>query len=214
MNWILAFSLISTFAYGQQQCPKMKESPRYNINQKFFALGSDFEVVSEEASAGKVIEKILTWGRTFELRNEKNELVAKAKQKVFSFGVKIDVYDCQEKLIGSINEDILRSLFRVYTVYSVLDSQGQKVGVSNKLDWFRTEISFLNSQNQMVALLKRRYLNFFTDKWELNINTQVQPSLDSRLLFFAAAYKSSSDRQRRAEEDARNDDDRNQPVEP
>ncbi|MCB9025270.1 MAG: hypothetical protein H6625_03060 [Bdellovibrionaceae bacterium] len=70
--------------------------------------------------AGKVLQKIFKW-KSFELRDENGELVAKAIQRIFTFGVKIDIYDFLERPIGSVQEDILKSLLKIQTVYSIFN---------------------------------------------------------------------------------------------
>lgn len=151
--------------------------------------------MSNRQKLGKVIERVLSWGKTFEVLNEKGQLVAKARQQVFTYGVKIDVYDCQNKIIGSMQENIWKSFWKITTMYTLLDGNGQTVGQSRKFDGFGTDIIFYDASKRMNARLTRPYFNPLTDRWSFTLSDDSP--LDSRILFFAAAYKTSADDARR-----------------
>lgn len=176
------------------ECPTIQKSSQLNVNQRLLSFGTDFDIRSSGAPAGKVVQKVLNVGRTFELRNEKNELVAAAHQRVISLGVKIDVRDCNNQPIGSLQENILKSLLKVQTVYSIFNGQNQLVGQSVKLDWFGTDIRFYDSSGRLAATLSRPYWRLLVDKWTLSLGSAA---LDQRVLLFAAAYKTTVDRERR-----------------
>lgn len=167
----------------------------YNINQQISLIGSHFDIINGYQSAGKISQQVLSWGKTFELRNENDQLVAKAKQQVFSLGVRVDVYDCQGQLIGTLEEDVLESLFKVNTVYSILNEHGLLVGRSRKLDWLGTDIIFFDASERPIATLTRPFFNWLTDKWTISIADTKQ--VDPRLMFFTAAYKTSADSDRK-----------------
>ncbi|OQW50824.1 MAG: hypothetical protein A4S09_10885 [Proteobacteria bacterium SG_bin7] len=198
-NIILALVAFFSFVGSIQanDCPIIRQQQSYNINQKFFTIGSDFDILSGEHKLGKVIQKVFNWGKTFELLNENGQLVAKARQQVVSFGVKVDVYDCQNRVIGSLQENILKSLFKIQTVYSIMDGNGQLAGQSKKLDFFGTDITFFNASGQLNASLSRPFINWMTDKWVLVLNGNS--TVDSRILFFTAAYKTSADSDRNSD---------------
>lgn len=190
----LSLTILPSLVFAEQ-CPTIRESRSFNINQKFLTVGTDFVVLVSDQPIGEVVQRIFNWGKTFELLNENGELIAKAQQRVFSLGVKVDVYDCQDRFIGSVQENIMESLLKFHTVYSILDAQNQLVGQSKKLDWFGTDITFYDGSNRRIATLSRPLINWFTDKWVLSVDASGR--LDSRIMFFAAAYKTSADGERR-----------------
>ncbi|MCB9025585.1 MAG: hypothetical protein H6625_04645 [Bdellovibrionaceae bacterium] len=195
LNLILFTMIPNVWA---NDCPTIRKSNVYNINQKLFTIGSDFDILINDQFAGKVLQKIFKW-KSFELRNENGELVAKAIQRIFTFGVKIDIYDCLERPIGSVQEDILKSLLKIRTVYSIFNGKDQLVGQSNKLEWFGTDITFYDASKRQVSMLSRPYINFFTDEWVLYQGNSHQ--VDPRIMFFVAAYKTSVDRDRESDDD-------------
>lgn len=196
----MAFVIMSTTALAQE-CATIQSHRKYTLSQKIFTFGTDFRIYHEKDQVGTIIQKIWRWGKTFELRNEKKELVAKAKQRVFSFGVKIDIYDCNDNVIGAFQENIFRSMFSVRSIYSILDANQKLVGQSKKLDFFGTDITFYDAEGEIMAELTRPYINWWGDKWSLVL--QSDNKLDPRVMFFAAAYKTSADAERRAEEERR-----------
>jgi uncharacterized protein YxjI len=168
----------------------------YDMNQILLTIGSDFDILVGNRMVGKVTQRMMNWGRTFELSNVQNQIIATARAQVFTLGTKIDVFDCNNQIIGSLQENVLESLFKIQTVYSILDGQGKLVGQSRKLDFFGTDISFADEAGRTVATLSRPYLNFFTDKWHI---VKHNGAIDSRILFFSAAYKTAADSDRKSD---------------
>jgi uncharacterized protein YxjI len=169
------------------------------VKEKFFAIGNDFEIYSADQKQflGKIVQKIWKLTTTFELFDEKGVFIAKAKSRFWALGSTIDVTDDKDVKIGTVKEDILKSLWKVTTTYSVLDANGKSLGSSEKLELFSTKVSVLDGSGQQVFLTKRPWLNLVTDKWETSISGK---SIDLRLLVFIPAYKTAADNNRRAQE--------------
>ncbi len=178
---------------------------QFVVREKFFAIGNDFEIYSsdEKKFAGKIVQKILNWTTTFELLDEKGVLVAKAKSRFWALGSTIDVTDDKDVKIGTVKEDILKSLWKITTTYSILNTKDQVVGTSEKLDLFSTKIDVKDSKGQVVFQTKRPWINLVTDKWETSYSGTT---LDPRLLVFIPAYKTAADNYRHAQENARSRD--------
>lgn len=197
----LSFFFISLFTASiswADPCPTLQNHPTYVIDEEFFAVGSDFDIKAGDKNIGEIVERVIRVGKTFELHDERGRLVAKARKQIVSWGVKIDISDCNDQPIGRIQENVISSLFKIHTVYSIFDGRGELVGQSKKLDLVGTDIAFYNASEKTVATLTRPYINILTDKWTLSISTAGQ--MDPRLLFFTAAYKTAADNERKAEE--------------
>ncbi len=179
---------------GAQECPILSLQSDYKIKEKILSIGHDFEITSGLQNVGSIRQRVFNWGKTFEMMNEADQLVARAEARIFSIGSKVDIYDCVGRLIGSVQENVLKSLFKVHTVYSVFNPNGEKIGQSKKLDWVGTDITYYSVSGHPMAQMSRPWINWFVDTWTISFNsTQVDP----RLFFFAAAYKTAVDADRR-----------------
>ncbi len=70
---------------------------------------------------------MLSIGRTFELQNSTGTVVAVAKQKVFTIGSDFEIFDGNNTKIGSIKEEVLKSMFSIHRKYTVFDRNGVSV---------------------------------------------------------------------------------------
>jgi uncharacterized protein YxjI len=187
----LVFSCLSSWGF---------ELPNaFVVKEKFWAIGNDFEIYSadkKDTYLGKIEQRIWNLTTVFELKDAKGELVAKAKSRFWALGSTIDVTDAQGVKIGTVKEDILKSLFKVVTTYTVLDAKGKSLGTSEKLEVFSTKVSVLDSTGKQVFLTKRPMINLITDKWETTISNRG--GIDLRLLVFIPAYKTAADNYRRS----------------
>lgn len=177
------------------ECPSIPTFGKYQMNQRFLTIGSDFDILHNDQEVGKVIQRIFNFEKTFELLNEDGELVARAQKQLLAIGTKILVYDCQNRFLGSVQEDILGSLAKFRTVYSVLSSDDQLIGQSEKLKILATDMTFYGVDGKSIASLSRPAINFFTDEWVITVLRT--DTVDMRILFFSAAYKTSADADRK-----------------
>ncbi len=168
------------------------------IKEKFFSIGNDFEIYAEGEKdyRGKIVQRILNLTTTFELLDEKGELVAKARSKFWALGSTIEVTDAEGKKIGTIKENVLKSLFKVTTSYRVLDAQDKEIGISKKLDLLSTDIVVYDLAGKQLFQTKRPWLNLLTDKWTTTLDSKS--TIDPRILVFIPAYKTAVDNYRRA----------------
>lgn len=172
----------------------------FEIVQKAFTWGKTFEVKAGGVTHARIVEKLFTWGRTFRYENNNGLLVASAHAKPFSWGVHIDVFDSSGALIGSIKEDLNRSIFSPYTIYHILDANGQEVALSKKYQLFSTDITLTNPRTgQQVANMHRNALNFLGDTWYVSV--QNREGVDPRLLVVISAFKTAEDADRAADDD-------------
>lgn len=125
--------------------------------------------------------------------DSRGQLIAVAHKRVVSLGVKIDVRDCHGQSIGGLQENILKSVFKTFTVYSVFDGRGELVGQSKKLDFFGTDITFYDSSGRVAAGLSRGYWRILRDSWTV---TGRGSQVDMRVLVVAAVYKTLVDGER------------------
>lgn len=200
---VMVLLLFVSFEFSlATECPQIADRDIYNINSILFSIGTDMNISSGNEKIGKIEQRIFNWGRTFELMDPQGKLVATASQRAFSWGVEINVVDCQNRFIGSIKENILDSLFKVHTIYSISGVDGALIGQSTKIELLSTTVRFFNRQNHELAKLHRPFASWPTEKWQLN-KDHLTEKMDDRLLVFVAAYKTAADKARRAESDSK-----------
>lgn len=188
----------------QTKSSKDVELPnKFEVDQDILSIGSDFHIASGSSKCGVVEERVLSWGTTFEYMMN-DTLVARAEERVISWGVNIDVYDNNKTKIGSIEEEILESMFSIKTIYSIKDADGSVVGKSKKLDFFGTDIDIYNPNGDLVVTMERPMINLLSDSWTINIKSD---EIDKRILVFIPCYKTSADAERESEDDKKNDND-------
>lgn len=173
---------------------------KFQIVEYVFSLTNKFDVRAEGKTLGTITEKFFSMTRSFTYADPAGRCVAQARERLFSWGVHIDVTDCSGGKIGAIKENILKSLFKVSTTYSILDASDREVASSEKLDWIGTEMTLRKGRNgtgPRIAKLSRPWLQIFSDHWDVELDDPK--AADSRLVVMIAAYKTAVDNARRAE---------------
>ncbi len=107
------------------------------VSEEFFAYGTDMSI----SCGGEIQERTMNWSKTFEYFDSNNKLVASAKEKSFSYYTKINITDEFGNKIGSVEEEIIESMFSLGSIYSIKDASGKTVAKSNKVDFFCTDIT-------------------------------------------------------------------------
>ena len=159
-----------------------------------------FDLKSGGRQFGRIIEKFLTLTKDFTFDDASGACVAKSHAKLISWGTHVDVVDCAGRPIGAFQEHVLRSWFKVSTVYSVLDGAGREIATSEKTEWISTNLTLTKKDGSVIAELHRPWLNVLSDNWDVKIRDHA--AVDSRIVVLIAAYKTSVDNDRREEKDA------------
>ena len=131
--------------------------------------------------------------------------IAHARQEIFSWGTKDDFYDGQNHRLGSVQKEVLRSMFGmgVCNRYSVLNAEGQVIGTSGKTQALPTDFSINDQSGRPIARIHRCLFNWFGDSWPVEV---YQPgALDKRELALIAALKTHADNEKQAQKDSAQD---------
>jgi uncharacterized protein YxjI len=104
----------------------------YQLKERAISLTNEFEVVSGNKVFGKVEQKLLSLTHAFTFKDASGDVVARAAAEPFSWGVKIAVTDAGGSTIGTIKENVLKSMLRVSSEYEVFDAAGKKVATSKR----------------------------------------------------------------------------------
>ncbi len=168
---------------------------QFTIRERFFSLTDTFDLKAGNQKLGTLTEKFFSLTKSFLYDDSSGRCAAKARARFFSWGTRIDVANCQGQKIGSIKENVFKSLLKVYTVYSILDAHDREIAKSRKTEWISTDVVLRRKDGGLIAELRRPWLNVFVDKWTVRV--QDARAVDSRLIVMIAAYKTSVDNDRR-----------------
>ncbi|MBI5202249.1 MAG: hypothetical protein HY925_11725 [Elusimicrobia bacterium] len=195
-------------AAAGQQAPAPAAAPAlpatFTLREKFFTIMDALEVKAGEQSFGKITERFWSLSKAFYWDDAQGKRVAEARARILALGSTVDVTDGAGVKIGQVKEEILKSLFKVWTTYEIKDANGRKIASSEKIELFSTEVTLKGPDGRSIALLRRGFkenLFRFTDRWDITV---YEPGkIDSRMLVMICAFKTSVDNDRRAEEAAK-----------
>lgn len=165
------------------------------IHERVFSLVNTFDLKAGSSTLGTITEKFFSLTRAFTYVDAKDDCVAKARARLLSWGTRIDVTDCSDRPVGAIKENVLKSLFKVYTQYSILDAKGTEIATSEKVDWISTDLTIRRPDGRVIAALHRPWLNILSENWTVKIADHAV--VDPRMIVMIAVYKTSADNERR-----------------
>ena len=167
-----------------------RSSNSFTMDQELLTVGMDMQI----STGGRVEQRTLSFGNKFEYFDQSGKLKATAKQEVFSLGTVINISDESGNKIGSVEQEIIESMFSMYSKYSIKDASGKVIGKSDKLDFFTTNVDISDMSGGQITMSKA-YLSI-GDSWEVNINS----SIDKRLIIFIPAFISLAQSEKSEEE--------------
>lgn len=166
----------------------------FQIDERVFAWTTTFDVESGGRNYGSIRERVFSLARSFTYTDGTGAVASTARERLLSWGVRIDVHDSAGRLIGSVEEEVLKSLLKVYTTYSIKDAGGNVVAKSEKSEWLATDIVLYDNSRNVVATLHRPAINWTGDTW--NVSIKDRSAVDIRLLVMIGAYKTAVDNDR------------------
>ena len=185
--FIITLMLFPFLSFADCEVPSIPN--QFTLNERIISFTTTFDLQDDDGTFGKIEEKFLKLTRSFNYTDSSGYKVAEAREKPFSWGVQVDVFDCQGQKIGTIKENILKSLFKASTTYTIENVIGNVVAVSNKVDIVATSFTLTDPSGKKIATLKRPMINLFGDNW--NVKVYNHDILDPRILVMIGAYKTS-----------------------
>jgi uncharacterized protein YxjI len=177
--------------YGTERVQEVKTFDQipttFNMDQELLTFGMDMNITSGGDTYGKIEERTMNWGRTFELFDNSNNKIATANEEVLSLYTDIKIKDENGKLIGSLEQEIMDSMFSIYSIYSIKDAHGKVIGKSEKLDFFTTEIDIVDNSGNSLVSLDKEFMSI-GDSWSVKTNG----TLDNRIVVFIPAFVSAA----------------------
>lgn len=160
------------------------------VKEKLISLVSTFSVESEHGELGMIKKKVISAASQYYWKDSGGETIATARRKLLSFGTEITVYNCKGSKIGSIEEEVLKSLIKVKTVYKIKDHRGHEVATSKKLDLGATSMT-VSRDGEKLAKLKLPFVRI-KDNWEIQVYDNNV--IDSRILIMLGVFKTDADK--------------------
>jgi uncharacterized protein YxjI len=178
--------------YGTERVQEVKKTfdqlpSDFNMDEELITFGMDMDITSGGYTYGKIEERTMNWGRTFELFDSSHNKIATAEEEVLSLYTDIKIKDENGKLIGSVEQEIMDSMFSIYSIYSIKDGSGRVIGKSEKLDFFTTEIEIVDNSGNPLVTLDKEFMSI-GDSWSVKTNG----NLDNRIVVFIPAFVSAA----------------------
>jgi len=178
--------------YGTERVQEVKKTfdqlpSDFNMDEELITFGMDMDITSGGDTYGKIEERTMNWGRTFELFDSSHNKIATAEEEVLSLYTDIKIKDENGKLIGSVEQEIMDSMFSIYSIYSIKDGSGRVIGKSEKLDFFTTEIEIVDNSGNPLVTLDKEFMSI-GDSWSVKTNG----NLDNRIVVFIPAFVSAA----------------------
>lgn len=184
--------------YGTERVQEVEKTfdqlpSNFNMDEELITFGMDMDITSGGDTYGKIEERTMNWGRTFELFDNSRNKIATANEEVLSLYTDIKIKDESGKLIGSVEQEIMDSMFSIYSIYSIKDGSGQVIGKSEKLDFFTTEIEIVDNSGSPLVSLDKEFMSI-GDSWNIKSNG----NLDNRIVVFIPAFVSAAQAARKS----------------
>lgn len=156
------------------------------FEKKIFTFGTDMKMYdSSKKRIGVVEEKIFNLTSTFNYYDENKKFIARAHEQFFTLGTKIDITDAHGNKIGSVEQELLESMFSFYSIYKIYDGNHKVIAKSDKLDLFSSHV-YIRGNGINIDLHQRVFTLF--DTWDMEIDGEI----DERLVYFIPGFIASS----------------------
>jgi len=181
-----------------QQTTKTNVNPialpnQFEMDEVIMTIGTDMNINVGNQTIGKIEERSLSWGKTFEYFDNTGVKKATGKEKVLSWVTTIEIFDENNQKIGTVEEEVLKGLFSFKSYFTITDASGKLIGESEKLDWLSTDIEVKSPSGELLCNIHRPGINIISDTW----NVEVTGDIDKRLIVFIPCYKTSADNERK-----------------
>lgn len=202
MKGLLALLTFATTLSAFASCPTIELPTQFKAREQWISIGTDMELTANKTRIGEIEERIIRLTPTFDLYNVDGKKVAQARKKIFSWGTEIVVKDCEDKIIGTVKENILRSIWDFYTRYDILDANENVIAATEKMEFLSTNFTVFTQKDKKkeeIMKMTRPMLNLVTDAWTVKISKEGV--VDPRILVMIPAFKTSADNEQREKEE-------------
>lgn len=208
----LLLTLVTSFTINATECNKLVLPNNFKLVEKILTLSGGIAVKSTDRSTNLAFlnKKILSFKDTYVLRTVDKNIIATASQRWFSWGLHLDIKDCNGIKLGQVKmQNFISNIISAdsYAVYTIYDNNDNAVAQSERVTVLSTKYNFYTLDNKtLVASLNRSFIGgIFNDVWDVQIH--YSQLIDSKVILFMAAFKSLHDN-KEAEESNRTKSDK------
>ena len=202
MKSLLALLTFATVFSVHAACPSIELPSQFKAREQWISIGTDMELTANKTRIGEIEERIIRLTPTFDLYNVDGKKVAHARKKIFSWGTEIVIKDCEDKIFGTVKENIIRSIWDFYTRYDILDANKNVIAATEKMEFFSTNFTVFTQKDKKkeeIMKMTRPMINLVTDTWTVKISKEGV--IDPRILVMIPAFKTSADNEQREKEE-------------
>jgi hypothetical protein len=169
-------------------CPTLQLPSAFELNEKSADNGRDFIIKSSSGKIGTISMKNPRGRFSFEIRNAKKELIARAREEDRGDDSRIEVVDCENRSLGSIRARDWRNSFHLNKEYKILDGVGREQGMARKNEFLAAEFQVRSYNDELCMEIHQPAIDFFKDSWNLKF---FSAAVDPRVALLLPAYRTS-----------------------
>jgi hypothetical protein len=162
------------------------------MDEKFISWKTGFDL----SDGSSISEDVISLSTNFNLTLD-GEKYARSHEHYISIGSKIDVYDENDVLLGTVEEKLFNSFFSFYSSYNIYDANHKQIAKSVKHEFMTSEFIITDMADKEICVITQDHFTL-TDTWNFNFK---QDKYDKRLFVFIPCYKTKRNNIRQEEED-------------
>lgn len=163
----------------------------FTVKECWLSWTTDFNIETKEYKLGHVHRKLLSLKLEYQFYDIYSQLEATAKSRWFSWGVTFDVYDNRNNLLGTVEEKVF-SFFPTFTINAL---NGEKLATA-KLNFWGTRYTLKDPVTNSTMVTMERPFFRMKDNWKVTIRDQAlfyQKGIDPRLFIIVMAFQTDKD---------------------
>lgn len=183
----VAFSVSSAFAV----CPALNLPQRFNLEEKKRDNdGRDFRIQVDGEKVAQISMRRPLERFDFELRDDRKDLIARGIEKRKGAELRLEIVDCENRLIGLVEARTLRNSFHFDKEYKIFDANDRHVGTAVKSSLIATQYNINTASGIRSVEINLPALDLFNDSWKVTV---LSNDIDPRIALMFPVYKSSTD---------------------
>lgn len=188
MRYFIFTLALITVGFAEASCPQLNLPSQFEINEKGASDGRDFSIKGPAGKIGTISMRNPRGHFSFEIRNERKEIIARAREEDRGDDSRIEVVDCENRSIGSIKARNWRNSFHLNKEFKILDGVGREQGSARKDEFLAAKFEVRSYSDELCMEIHQPAVDFFKDSWNLKF---FSAAVDPRVTILLPAYRSS-----------------------
>lgn len=186
LSFLLLTLVFSTLA--EASCPQLSLPQDFEINEKGASDGRDFQIKGKSGKIGLIKMRNPRGRFSFEIRNERKELIARAKEEDRGDDARIEIFDCENRSIGSIRARDWRNSFHLNKEFKLYDGAGREQGKARKNELLAAKYEVRDYNDELCMEIHQPAIDLFKDSWDLKF---LSATVDPRVAILLPVYRTS-----------------------